>query len=167
MSRIRHTSKSLRVRASMPLAGVDHHDGGIDRGQRAVGVLREVLVARRVEEVEDPVAYSKVMTEVTTEMPRSFSMPIQSERVDAGSSSPSPRRELDRAAEQQELFGERGLAGVRVRDDREGAAAGDRIGGLWERGSVHRSHMTANAPKFNWRRPGPMPRFDTFDAIFR
>ena len=35
------------------LGGVDHHDGGIDRGQRAVGVFREVLVARRVEQVED------------------------------------------------------------------------------------------------------------------
>ena len=35
------------------LGGVDHHDGGVDRGQRAVGVLGEVLVARRVEQVED------------------------------------------------------------------------------------------------------------------
>src|SRR3546814_15632260 len=31
---------------------------------------------------------------------------------------------LDRAAEQQQLLGERGLARVRVRNDREGAAAG-------------------------------------------
>ncbi len=38
------------------LGGVDHHDGGIDRGQRAIGVLGEVLVARRVEQVEDAVA---------------------------------------------------------------------------------------------------------------
>ena len=34
------------------LGGVDHHDRGVDRGQRAVGVLGEVLVARRVEQVE-------------------------------------------------------------------------------------------------------------------
>jgi hypothetical protein len=32
---------------------------------------------------------------------------------------------LDRAAEQQELFGQRGFPGVGVRDDREGPAAGD------------------------------------------
>ena len=38
------------------LRGVDHHDGGIDRRQRPVGVLGEVLVARRVEEVEDATA---------------------------------------------------------------------------------------------------------------
>ena len=56
MSRSRQTSKSLRVRASMPLRRIDHHDGRIDRGERAVGVLREVLMARRVEEIEDAAA---------------------------------------------------------------------------------------------------------------
>jgi len=30
---------------------------------------------------------------------------------------------VDRATEQQQMLGQRGLAGVRVRDDREGAAA--------------------------------------------
>jgi hypothetical protein len=59
-------------------------------------------------------------------MPRSRSIFIQSERVwirlllglhFAG--------KLDRAAEQQKLFGQRRLARVRVRDDREGAAAAD------------------------------------------
>ncbi len=29
--------------------GVDHHDSGIDRGQRAIGVLGKILVARRVQ----------------------------------------------------------------------------------------------------------------------
>src|ERR1039458_1002103 len=32
-----------------PLGGVDHHHRRVDGGQGAVGVLREVLVARRVE----------------------------------------------------------------------------------------------------------------------
>ena len=35
------------------LGGVQHHDRGVGGGQRAVGVLGEVLVARRVEQVED------------------------------------------------------------------------------------------------------------------
>ena len=35
------------------LGGVDHHEGGVDRGQHAVGVLREVLVAGGVEQVDD------------------------------------------------------------------------------------------------------------------
>ena len=38
------------------LGGVDHHDGRIDRGERAIGVVGEILVARRVEQVEDAVA---------------------------------------------------------------------------------------------------------------
>jgi hypothetical protein len=32
--------------------GVEHHHRAVDRGQRAVGVLAEILVARRVQEVE-------------------------------------------------------------------------------------------------------------------
>ena len=47
-------------RARLDAAGrVDHHDGGIDRGQRAVGVLGEVLVAGRVEQVEDRVRHTR------------------------------------------------------------------------------------------------------------
>ena len=38
------------------LGGVDHHHGRVDRGQGPVGILREVLVARRVEQVEDATA---------------------------------------------------------------------------------------------------------------
>ena len=34
------------------LGGVDHHDRRIDRGQGAVGVLAEILVARRVQQIE-------------------------------------------------------------------------------------------------------------------
>ena len=56
-SRNRQTSKSLRVCSSMPpwrhWGGVEHHDGAVDRGQGAVGVLAEILVARRIEQVED------------------------------------------------------------------------------------------------------------------
>ena len=35
------------------LGGVDDHDRGIDRRQRAIGVVGEILVAGRVEQVED------------------------------------------------------------------------------------------------------------------
>jgi hypothetical protein len=38
------------------LGGVEHHDGRVDRGQGAVGVFREVLVAGRVEQVEGDIA---------------------------------------------------------------------------------------------------------------
>ena len=71
-------------------------------------------------------SYSNVITEVTTEMPRSRSIAIQSERVlrlsllrlDLAG-------KLDRAAEQQELLGQRGLAGVGMGDDRKRAPAPD------------------------------------------
>src|SRR5262249_21134233 len=36
------------------LGGVDHHYCGIDRRKRAISVLRKVLVARRVEQIEHP-----------------------------------------------------------------------------------------------------------------
>lgn len=42
------------------LGGVDDHDGGIDRRQRAIGVIGKIFVARRVEQVEDAILYSKV-----------------------------------------------------------------------------------------------------------
>jgi hypothetical protein len=50
--RRRQTSKSLRVWRLDALAGVDDHDGGVDGGEHAVGVLGEVLVARGVEQVD-------------------------------------------------------------------------------------------------------------------
>ena len=79
---------------------------------------------------------SKVITELVTEMPRSCSISIQSERVRRR----SPRAlhvagQLDGAAEQQQLLGQRGLAGVRVRDDRERAPARDLALRRIERGS--------------------------------
>ena len=38
------------------LGAVDHHQRRIDRRQRAIGVLGEVLVARRVEQIDDVIA---------------------------------------------------------------------------------------------------------------
>jgi hypothetical protein len=107
------------------LGGVDHHDGGVDRGQRAVGVSEKSSWPGVSSRLKTLSPYSKVITEVTTEMPRSRSIFIQSERVSAAVPSCALHLagELDGAAEQQQLFGQRRLAGVRVRDDREGAAA--------------------------------------------
>ena len=41
------------------LCGVDDHDGRIDRSQRPVGVFREILMPRRVEQVEDNAVFLK------------------------------------------------------------------------------------------------------------
>jgi hypothetical protein len=56
-------------------------------------------------------------------MPRSRSIFIQSERAAAVAARLHRARELDGAAEQQQLFGQRRLAGVGMRDDRERAPA--------------------------------------------
>ena len=43
-----------------PLRGIDHHHGGVDRAQRAIGILGEVGVARRIEQIEhDPVVLER------------------------------------------------------------------------------------------------------------
>ena len=126
------------------LGAVDHHHRRVDRGQRAVGVLGEVRVARRVDEVEPPVpereghrggrdrdaALLLELHEVRARAPR----------LALGAHLPG---HLDGAAVEQELLGQRGLAGVRVRDDREGPAAGDlgrqrgRVGGSVEHGAAY------------------------------
>ena len=121
-SRSRQTSNSLRVCVSMPLRGVDHHDGRVDRGQRAVGVLAEVLVARRVEQVERAVV---VVERHHRRRHRDAALALDLHPVGARAPPLAARLdragELDRAAEQQQLLGQRGLAGVGVRDDRERA----------------------------------------------
>ncbi len=53
VSRSRQTSISLMVRSSTPFRAVDDHQRRIDRRQRAIRVLGEVLVAGRVEQVDD------------------------------------------------------------------------------------------------------------------
>jgi hypothetical protein len=73
-----HTSKSLRVCPPMlpwrHWGGVEHHDGTVDRGQGAVGVVAE----KRLKAC--PLC-SKLITAEETEMPRSRSIAIQSERA--------------------------------------------------------------------------------------
>ena len=46
------TLNSLRVCGSTPFGRVDHHDGGVRRHQGAVCVLREILVARRIQNID-------------------------------------------------------------------------------------------------------------------
>jgi hypothetical protein len=63
-----------------------------------------------------------------TEMPRSRSTAIQSERTRPLAPRLDLARQLDRPAEKQEFLGQRGLAGVRLRNDRKGAPAGNFVG---------------------------------------
>lgn len=106
------------------LGGVDDHNGRVDRRQRAVGVVGEVLVAGRVEQVEDIVL---VLEGHHRGDDRNAALALDLHPVGTGLDlvllGLDLAGKLNGATEQQQLFGERGLAGVRVRDDREGAAA--------------------------------------------
>ena len=104
---------------------VDDHHGRIDRGQGAIGVFREILVPRRVEQVEGHAVLlerhhrgsdrdAALLLDLHPVRPRP---PVLPARLDLA-------RQVDRAAEIEQLFGQRGLTGVRVRDDREGTAGG-------------------------------------------
>ncbi|MNI50030.1 hypothetical protein D3C73_1046690 [compost metagenome] len=105
------------------VGGVDHHQRGVHSRQHPVGIFREVLVARGVEQVDDAVAVFHLHDRrghgnaallfdfhpVGRGMARGFA------RLDATG-------DLDRACEQQQLFGQRGLARVGVGNDRERSA---------------------------------------------
>ena len=54
-----HLEQLERLRLE-PLAGVDEHDGGVDGGEHAVGVLGEVAVAGGVDEVDHVVAVDEL-----------------------------------------------------------------------------------------------------------
>ena len=111
------------------LGGVDDHDGGIDGRQRAIGIVGEVLVTGRVEDVEDVVV---ILEGHDGGDDRDAAFALDLHPVGAGLDAILLRLdfagELNGAAEQQQLFGERRLTRVRVRDNSECAAAGDRLG---------------------------------------
>ena len=108
------------------LCGIDHHDRGIDRGQRAIGVFREVLVARGVEQVEDMRAIFEGHHRGDD---RNAALLLDRHPVGlrglAIALGLDLTGKLDGAAEQQQLFGQRGFARVRMRDDGEGTPALD------------------------------------------
>ena len=57
---------------------VDQHDRAVGGEQRAIRILAEVLVARRVEQIERMTGYGNWSTVEVIEMPRSRSSAIQS-----------------------------------------------------------------------------------------
>ena len=124
MSRSRQTSNSFSVRGSMPLAASITMTAESTADQRAVGVVGKVLVAGRVEQVEDVVA---ILEGHHRGDDRDAALALDlhpvGARLHAVLLGLDLAGQLDRAAEQQQLFGQRRLAGVGVRDDRESAAA--------------------------------------------
>ena len=103
------------------LDAVDDEDDAVHGGERAVGVLGEVLVARRVEQIDlEPV----VVEAHDRRGHRDAALALDVHEVRRGALPDLVRLhragDLDRAAEEQELLGERGLSRVGVADDGEG-----------------------------------------------
>jgi hypothetical protein len=103
---------------------VEQHDGAVRGDQRAVRILREVLVPGRVQQV-DPVTVVVELQHARRD--RDAALLLQLHPVGRRVTRRPPRlhrsRQVDRAAVQQQLLGERRLAGVGVADDGKGAAA--------------------------------------------
>ena len=155
MSRRRQTSNSLRVRASMPLAASMTITAEIDGGQGPVGVLGKVFVAGRVEEVEDAAAVFECHHRGHD---GNAALALDAHPVGSGLAAiglgAHLARKLNGAAKQEQLFGQRRLAGVRVRDDREGAPARNGVGVSHDLWIVGREHplLSADGPKREERR---------------
>ena len=105
------------------LGHVDHHQRRVHRGQHAVGVLAEVGVAGGVEQVDD-LAFVRELHHRGGHGDAAllFQCHPVGGGVAGGLAALHRTGHLDRASEQQQLFGQRGLAGVRVGNDGEGAA---------------------------------------------
>ena len=107
------------------LRAVDDHDGAVRGHQRAVGVLGEVLMAGGVEDVD---AVAAMLELHDRRGDRNAALLFDLHPVGLGRAltlALDLARLGDRPAVKQELFRQRGLTGVRVRDDRKRPAAGD------------------------------------------
>ncbi len=104
------------------LGGINHHHHRVHGGEHAVGVLGEILVAGRVEQVE---AVAVVIELQHRGADRDAALLFQLHPVGRRGALVFARGdragELHRAAVKQELLRQRGLARVRMRDDGERA----------------------------------------------
>ena len=108
------------------LRAVDDHEGGVDRRQGAVGVLREVLMSGGIEKIDNAAFVGKLHDRRgDRDTALLFEAHPVGGRVARGLASLHRARHLNGAAEQQEFFGERRLAGVGVRDDRKSPSPTD------------------------------------------
>ncbi len=108
------------------LRRVQHHDDAVHGEERPVGVLAEVLVAGRVEQRDMmPVHLELERGGADRDAALLFHLHPVGDGVPLRLASAHGARQLDRAGVQQQFLGQRRLAGVGVRDDRERPAAGD------------------------------------------
>ena len=116
----------LRLHA---LGAVDYHDRGVGRHEGAVGVLREVLVARGVEDVDAAAVVSELQHR-RGDRDAALLLDVHPVRHRVTRTVLALDRAccLDAARVEQQLLSERRLACVGVRDDGERAPRGDLVG---------------------------------------
>ena len=108
------------------LGGVDDHDGRVGCHQGAVGILRKVLVAGGVQNV-DTLAGKVELQYRGSDRDTTLFFDVHPVRDGVFGALLALDRAclVDGSAVEQQLFGQSGLAGVRMADDRERAAALD------------------------------------------
>src|SRR5207302_5332729 len=126
---------------------VDDHYRRVDRGEHAIRILREIFVPRRIQQVD---RMSRILELHHRAGYRDSALLLDFHPIRCRMARALPRLdragELNGAAEQQQLFGQRRLAGVRVRNDRERAPVGDVAHKIGWKGSVtHRSEPQSKA----------------------
>ncbi len=108
------------------LGHIDDHQGGIHRRERAIGILGEVLVARRIQQVDGSPPIGELHDRRGH---RDAALLLQlhpvGSRVARGLTPLDGARHLDGAAEQQQLLRQGRLARVRVGDDGKGTPPGE------------------------------------------
>ena len=102
------------------LGRVNHHDRGIRRHQRPVSILREILMPRRIQDID---AESPVIKLQDRRRYRDTSLfldlhPVRN-RMLCSRLSFDRSRLVDRASIQQELLGQRCFSGIRMGNDRK------------------------------------------------
>ena len=119
VARLRDLEQPQRLRLDA-LRRVEQHDRAVRGGEHAQRVLGEVLVAGRVEEVEDRALVLEAQDGARHGDPAAALdvHPVRGRRA-AGAAALDGAGLVDRVRVEQELLGERRLARVRVRDDRE------------------------------------------------
>ena len=104
------------------LGGIDDHQRSIHGRERPVGILGKILVARRVHQVDDAAAIGKLHHRCRH---RDATLPFDGHPVGGDAAlrlAPLHRAcKLDGATQQQQAFGQGGLAGIGMGDDGDGA----------------------------------------------
>ncbi len=125
---VAHTAdfKELQRLRFDAFGGVDHHDGAVGCRQRAIGVFGKIFMARRVEQIAGD---AFVFKRHHGGRHRDAALLFDLHKVGPCTATVTARLdltgEMDRTAHKEQVFGQRGFAGVRMGNDREGAARAD------------------------------------------